>query len=166
MNPLPISSHETERSLTELLNAFWKSYFTGSEVIIGTQPVTLPRADIIFNQSAPDQPGAAPQIHTVLSDLEEGEMRTSATQFLHRRKATLTIYVRAVSPQNGGSDAEFECRRVADAIRQLFERSSRVSLAKSGILNPRVRKGPVPLQTPGIHTRMLIATATLSYTVN
>lgn len=165
MNSPTISDDEPERNLTEALDAYWKRFFTGTSIQLGARAVKLPVVDILFNQTTPPQPSTRPQIHTIISDIGHGEHRTNATDSLHRRPVTLTIYVRTSAPGQGSNTADFECRRVADAVRQLFDRSERLQLSAAGILNARCRKGPVPIPTPGVQTRMIIATAILTYRV-
>ncbi len=159
-----ISQQEPERKAVELLNEFYKLFFCNAPVDIAGVSVTLPHVDLYFGVASPAQPAQKPQIHTFFSDWKPDAGWTGETK-LTRAAVNMQIYVRAVQPFQPTSSQQTPdqiSRRVADAVRQLFE-SEKIQLARKGIRNCCVRRGPKVMPMAGMSMRLLVVDAEFHY---
>lgn len=153
----PITQQESERALQEILVEFLGRFFTGSPVTIAGAETTLPACDFFFGQQEVPQPAGKPQIHIVLANRVRKKQANGASD-LSRETVTLTHYAR--SSQSG--KAQFESRRVADALLQIYE-SEHYLLGQVNVRNAKVLRGPTPIPTPLVKTHMLVVTAVLHF---
>lgn len=157
----PISQQETERKAVELLDAFYRSFFTGTEVTVANAPITLPVCDYQFGVGTPPQHAEKPSIHTVFSDW----MERSSFDAGGRRvfvDLVMQIYVRVGTLEGPQLKSDHIARRVADAVKQIFQ-SEEYLLAQKGIHHARVKKPPSPLPFEGMAVRMLVVSAQIQY---
>lgn len=164
-----ISNDQVERGAQELLYEFMRGYFTGAPVTIGGQPRTLPLlpqntallSPWLFNQqSLLGSPDAI--VHTIFNDLKPRENPQTDDQKLVRVDLTASLYVRVQNPVAGFQTADNTCRVIADGLRQIFE-SEHYNIAQKQIHHAKVRRGPKPLSTNAMQTRLLIVTMQLQY---
>lgn len=160
LNSPALNALEPERALQESLYAFVRAFFTGSAITLQGQTVTLPLCDILFNQTQAPQPSGKPQIHFVFTE-QANTQHQIGVQALVRSAVQITAYVRSSIPSKE-NESDHLCRRVASALKLIFE-TERRALGQKGIRNVRVRRGPTVLPSPLIQTRMLVLTAALEY---
>ncbi len=157
-----ISQQETERKATELVLEFLRLWFTGNPVTIAGAATTLPPVTYHVGQSIVPQPSEFSQIHFV-QDVRPKSMLDGSDSKLVRSALTLTFQVRtSKSGDKIAGAAGFENRRLADALKQVFE-SEKKLLAQKGIHHLKVVRGPAELPSPLCLTRLLIVTGELSY---
>lgn len=167
-----ISPNAAERKLQELLYEFYRNYFTGAPVTVGSNTRTFPLLPKNTDTETPWLFGAAELlghppawVHTVISDWKPEEYPSSPTQKLVTGSLVLAIYVRAATPAKGLQSADQTCRVIADGLRQIFE-SEQLLLAEKDLHHMRVRRGPVPVAYPGAQSRMLMVTGQAMYRVD
>lgn len=73
LNTLKLSARNTESRLAELLNEWFKKYFTGTPHISNQGDTTFPLVDLFFNQTQIDTPEDRPQLHFVFSRMQPTE---------------------------------------------------------------------------------------------
>lgn len=166
LSATPISAAATERTAQEILYAFYQHFFSGAPVTLAGEQVTFPLlspANYLFNQQQSNPAAVGAQIHTIFIDLRPTQVGNDAVTRLVQINTLLTIYVRVANPGAGLQSADFECRERADDLKRIFE-SGTQALAQLGMHNTKLRRGPLPMATPGLQTRMLIVGARLQYT--
>jgi hypothetical protein len=164
-----ISADQCERRMTELLYEFYRAYFTGLPVDVGGNSRTFPALPAntailtpwLFGQmEIKGHPDAL--VHTVYSDWRIMDGTLSDNAKLIRADVVMSLFVKAQNPMQGFQSADNTSRTIADGLRQIYE-TERVALSQRGIHHAKVRRGPVPVATPGLQTRMLVVTAQLHY---
>ena len=161
MEASPISQHETERKAQELLHEFYGCYFTGEAVMLAGAEAILPRCDYFYAQQEVPKASEKPQIHTVFTGWKQSGTFTGDVKLV-RAGVTAQVIVRAGQPGSGGANPDHVARRVADAVRQIFE-SEKILLAQKGIRHCKVDRGPVALQMLGMSARLLVISFQLQY---
>jgi hypothetical protein len=179
----PVDPIETERSVQELLNEFYKAYFSGADSV-EDGPVSYPGSmietpdgeipfvgcNLAFNATMPDM--TKPVIHTVFTDLKpdrtwETSTAGIVTQRNYRVPACMTVYVRVQNKGQADGQSDFMARRVADQVRYLFESPTlRGAIAQKGITRARIVRGPLPQGFPGYQVRMMIVDYVLTYAIS
>ena len=177
LNSPSVSGEDTEQSVEELLNEFFKLYFVGaaapSDVYIN--PVETPDgtmdflvASLAFQAGPLDFSGPnRAVVHTVFTDLRPERVWTDNTAVReYVTPLTLTIFARVLNRGNRGRESDFTARRLADQVRYLFESpATRADLSQKGVTHCRVVRGPVPQPFPGYQVRILTVQATLRYSI-
>lgn len=170
-----VAARDTELKLQELLNEFYKYFFTGTVHAAQLGQVTFPPCDLFFNQtqlpspstrnsqSGSDQP--KPQIHTVFTDLRTTERWLTADSKMVYANLMMSIFVRVANQGAQDNKTDFLCRKIADNLKEIFQSQDRYALAQKGIRHPRIPRGPVPLPTVGFQVRLLVVSCQLQYRI-
>lgn len=158
-----ISPRDTEKKERELINEFLKQFFTGAPHNDDAgQPVTFPLCEIAFNQT---------DIHTLDKPLIHWNFvnRTSTEQpadaGMNIRTDTISNVYAQVAAGGTADEQDHLCATVADNLKELLDSKQALLIAAKGIGHCRVVRGPVPMNLPGLRTRLLIVKARLEYVV-
>lgn len=167
-----VAADASERKIQELLYEFYRNYFTGAPVTVGSNTRTFPllpkntETETAWLFGAAQLLGHPPSwVHTVISDWRPQESEISSTQKLVTGSLVMAVYVRTATPAKGFQDADQTCRAIADGLRQIFE-SEQLFLAEKDLHHMRVMRGPVPVTYPGAQSRMLMVTGQAMYRVD
>jgi hypothetical protein len=167
---------ETERSVQELINEWYKRYFVGavSPTASPVNAVTTPDGTVEFLvaslgfQAGPldfSGPNKA-AVHTVISDLRPLRVWQEDMKKHYMTTATITIFARVLNQGNRGQESDFAARRLGDQVRYLFESPSmRADLSRKGVTRCRVVRGPVPQPFPGYQVRIVTVQTILRYSM-
>lgn len=155
-----VGAMEMERKVVEVLNAFYKTFFSNSPITLSSgREVTWPKLDIIFGQSEASIPTGVTQVHTIIGDMRPRSAPVGDKKLM-RVLTSLTQYVRV--SQVNGPKAEFQCRYIADCMRLLWE-SEKILIAQKGLRHARVTRGPVAIAAPVAQTRLLVVNVEVHY---
>jgi hypothetical protein len=167
---------ETERSVQELINEWYKRYFVGavSPTASPVNAVTTPDGTVEFLvaslgfQAGPldfSGPNKA-AVHTVISDLRPLRVWQEDMKKHYMTTATITVFARVLNQGNRGQESDFAARRLGDQVRYLFESPSmRADLSRKGVTRCRVVRGPVPQPFPGYQVRIVTVQTILRYSM-
>ena len=176
LNSPNVSGVETERSVQELINEWYKRYFVGavSPTASPVNAVTTPDGTVEFLvaslgfQAGPldfSGPNKA-AVHTVISDLRPLRVWQEDMKKHYMTTATITIFARVLNQGNRGQESDFAARRLGDQVRYLFESPSmRADLSRKGVTRCRVVRGPVPQPFPGYQVRIVTVQTILRYSM-
>lgn len=158
-----ISQRRLEAKERELINEFLRKFFTGTPHNDDAgQPVTFPACSIEFNQTDVHSL-SNPLIHWNIVNRNSNEQPGEDGMNIHT--VTLSnVYVQTTSggTQNAGDHL---CGDVADDLRELLDGKETLQLAAKGVQKIRVMRGPVPMNLPGLHTRLLVVKSIFDYEI-
>lgn len=163
LNKPAISPRDAENKERELINEFLRMFFTGApHQDDAGSAVTFPLCAIEFNQT---------DVHTLSTPLIHWNFVTRRCTEqrglggMNIKTDTMSnVYVQ-VAAGGTGNQSDHTCAEVASHLKELLDSKQTLLIAAKGIGHCRVISGPVPMNLPGLRTRMLVVKARIEYEV-
>lgn len=168
-------AEEVERRAQELLNEWFKFYFSGvpfqTPVGSGSEAKTFPDCEILWGQATPSMPAVKPILHLLLADRRDGTASEVGKNLWRNQGQWTWNALLRVSPQlpvnpgvaNVATDvaqveAERACRRIGDQCRWLLASAHIQELAVKGIGRLKIENGPRVIPAGSWHLRQIVFT--------
>lgn len=164
-----------QENLPRLWHAWLSDYFDGGLHPLGGEQTAFPRASLIHDQGASDQPlhaaeGSGLEIHAIneLGRLETFQGGAPGGEDAYQDVRT-TFVVRAriapASTPTAQGNSKYQCRRAATLLQALLvSPTALLPLARYGLGNLEVIDGR-PLEPDGTHERLIRVRGELAFTV-